>query len=886
MGTETLYLSDRDFSFNGHRYESYLLDIPSTVQSIERFGGYLNINAQLTFRNIRFRSYAHLFDFFLANPIRKKEMDLYVVYLKNGSYPDSDVSTLIHKLSFGEFKGKQRESFKVELFSILYAVDQRKLFTQINRSNWPRAAPVDVGKFENRWIGTIRDVPCHCVDTGAVSTLAADTAANAATIFLTEVDYPLPFPSSGTIQLGIGTVTYTGKNSVSKSLTGCVWSIPARNQKRGEPVWEIRPTYKYLVDTGQIKSVSNVKAAGVKIADADRTINLNDGGKTTITFTQRSLLKNQGAHQHGGSLIEKFYPTNATFSADPYMGASGLPAYLKDRDESTFCHVGVTGSTDSAKNAYFTAGFPAFTGAVPDRIYACIVCDYGLGNMANEYFSISLPQVIPIGMPGYSQGKFTLRTLLSGTSVPANLQCLAHTNQGSPVYPCYLTANVYEMWLELEYDNVASSGENAVWSALVPQVTCDVEGYKDTAGGIYTGVANALIENPSDVLRYLLVGIVGRSMSEIDASFATVRTIMSGRVPGGYKIAGLLSKLGSNPMEICKAIQEQSRSQLREDGGKFYLSFDLNPTFNKGVNDILPSNGIGMTASGYLVGYEPSKSCDNNGGTRWAGGPANQYVQVDWEAVYGVGSKRILWKLTITPNFDIEGRVKDFILYGSQDGINLTPILSGQHGNNASLETFTFLDRTAYRFHRLHVVSGWDPSHAISIVEWELFNVTETTTPPTSVMDINSDIFIGDPVFNFTPAKDIKNLIRAVYNLDYSTNGSSKKSGDYLDQIEVKDSESIGEDGELPEDIMLSGVNNTDMAEDIVGWHLRGKKDSPPMADMVCNRRVKKLERGDHFTFYDTGVTEWEGTLWKVMEIERVPNRQQFRIEAIKYIVS
>ena len=675
---ETLYFSDRNFKFNGHDYEAYLLDIPQTVHSIEKFGGYLNITAQLIFRNDRFRSYAKLFDFFLDNPLTWKEIDLFILYLDHGQIPGTDVSTKLHKVSIGEFKTIQTETFGVELFSVLFAVDQKKLFKQINRENWPFAAPSEIGKFENRCIGSIRDVPCHCVETGAVTTFAQDAVAGAATIYLTEVDYPLAFLPSGYVQIGIGYISYTGKDSAAKALTGCSWSIPSRNQKRGEPVWQIRPSYKFLVDTAVVKSASNVKVAGVKVADADRTITLNDNGKTTIAFTQRSLLANQGGHSHGGMIIEKFTPNSGSFSYSSDMGGWGVETNLRDGNQASFCHVGVTGVTAEQKNAYFTVNFPAYTGATPDRVYACIVCDDQLGFLRNEYFNLMTPQMLQIGTQGYNQGKFTFRGLLTGTSIPGTLQVIAHTDQGTSQNPCLLIINVYEMWLELEFDNIPSGGEDAVWSVIAPLVTCDVEGYKDDASGTYTGTPNALIENPSDVMRYMLQGILGRPASEIDASFATVRTAMTNRIPGGYKMGGILSKIGAIPSEIIKAINEQSRSQLREDGGNWKLDFHESPIIVFGGNDILPVDGNGITASAVFGSQIAAYSCDDNNTTYWRATSlaAEAWVQVDW----GVGVEKIVYRLGILPVFDGYGsRVKNFTLYGSHDGITFIPIYPGLH---------------------------------------------------------------------------------------------------------------------------------------------------------------------------------------------------------------
>lgn len=267
---ETLYFSDRNFKFNGHDYEAYLFDIPQTVQSIEQFGGYLNVSAQLRFRNLRFRSYDRLIDFFMVNFLLRQEMDLFVLYISDGVIPGSDLSTKLHKFSFGEYGEMGYDTFAIELFSILHSLDHKKFFTPINRINWPNAAPDAIGKIENLVYGYLRRVPCHPIDVGAVSTLYQDLSAIATEIYLSKVDYPIPFPSSGTIQIGIEQITYTGKDSANKKLTGCTRGSPARVYKRGEPVWQIKANYKYLVAGQKMKSISDVYVADVRVATADR----------------------------------------------------------------------------------------------------------------------------------------------------------------------------------------------------------------------------------------------------------------------------------------------------------------------------------------------------------------------------------------------------------------------------------------------------------------------------------------------------------------------------------------------------------------------------------------------------------------------------------------
>jgi hypothetical protein len=881
---ETLYFSDRNFKFNGHDYEAYLLDIPETAHSIEQFGGYRNIDALLVFRNARFRGYAKLFDFFMDNPITRREIDLYVLYLADGTIPETDVSTKLHRLSFGEPSLILEDTFEFELFSILHMLDWKKLFTQISRANWPNAAPAEIGKYENRNIGSLKDVPCHCIDTGAVSTLRADALANATDIYLTEVDYPMPFPASGTVQLGIGTITYTGKDPINKKLTGCTWSIPARKQKRGEPVWEVRSAYKFLVDTAVIKSASNVKVAGVAVADTDRTITLNDNEKTTISFTQRNLLKNQGAHSHGALITEKYLPTGANFTYDSDMGAAGAAANLNDEDEATFCHIGLTGATSTWKNAHFYATFPTYAGATPDRVYACIVCDNELGFLCNEYFNIIEPETIQIGTQGYSQGKTTFRGLLTGTSVPTTLTARAHTDQGTAPDPCLLIVNVYEMWLELEFDNLPSGGENAVWEKLAPLVTCDVEGYPDDGSGTYTGTPSALIENPADFRKFMLMSLLGRTSGDIGSSFGTMRTIYNNRITP-YKLAGILNKIGKTPAEIFKVIDEQTRSQMREDGGKFELDFNIGPDAAWG-SDLLPSDGTGITASSWYGANYAYCSCDNNNGTEWLASGFPRWVK--WDA--GEGVTKIVKKMTLKPGEYSPthyARLKDFILQGSNNDSTWTNIFSGSHGNNTNVEVFTFFNKTAYRYHRIYVLNNWSGDSYLAIVEWELMEMAAADpSPPTSLLTIDKTIYVGKAIVTTTPAAGIKNLIRAVLDLDLANGDEKRKIGDYFSQIELPDQTSITKYGELVEDIESPMVRDWVMAYDVTLWRLTQKKDIIGMAKLVCNRLVRRLERGDHFTFNDCPVTAWEGTLWSVLEIQEIPERQQFKIQAIKYIAA
>ena len=763
LSGETLYFSDRNFKFNGHDYEAYLLDIPETLHSINQTGGYLNISASLPFRNIAFRSYAKLIDFFIANPITRREMDLFVLYLDNGQIPGTDVSTKLHRLGFGEMGDMATETFTVALSSILHLIDRKKLFTQINRTNWPNAAPDAIGKYENLVYGSIRDILCHCVQTYAVSTLFLDMTVSGETyIYLSDVDYPISFPSTGVVKIAGEKIRYSAKDSSNKRLTVQTrgyGGTTAAAHTRGTPVWVVEYpvgtalNFKYLIAGHQMKA-GNVIYAGkdrIRIGAGDYTVNLNDGGKTTITFTERQLQKileiiasstmNEGSHSHPSAYTTTWIGTSASYSPiGNGWSDSGIPDNMRDSSLDTDKYAYNNGAGPGSASATLQVNFPAWGGPTPSAVYACICHQSNVNNADGAYvrfYKAGGALISDLATTTKTTQKFNI-----GTSVPTSLYVQIYTGN----YP-YHTELIhdYEMWLEISTDNTGNAPASGVSTTvtltgsdpevIAPPIFCDGEGYKDDASGTYTGIPSILIENPSDIRRHLLVALLERSMSEIGDSFATARTTYAGRISGGYKFATILFYLGQTPEEIFRKLDEQSRSQIREDGGKFELTF---------------------------------------------------------------------------------------------------------HGDSE----------------------------------------------PSSVMTIDKTIYTEDPKFSQTSVVDIKNLIRVVFDFDYSGLVDSRKFGGYLQQKEVSNSPSITKYGELPEDIAFAAVKILTMAEDVANRWLLQKKDVVPLVSVSCNRMVRKLERGDHFILNDCPVAPWEGKKWRVLEIRETPDRQAFSIRAIQWVSS
>jgi len=98
----------------------------------------------------------------------------------------------------------------------------------------------------------------------------------------------------------------------------------------------------------------------------------------------------------------------------------------------------------------------------------------------------------------------------------------------------------------------------AVEAAGILEFFGDLEGYDDDGSGTYTGVVNALIENPADVLHFILAEILGFS-GITTADFTTARTAL-----GDYVIAGQVLELES-AKAVLDRIARQGKLKLFRD---------------------------------------------------------------------------------------------------------------------------------------------------------------------------------------------------------------------------------------------------------------------------------------------------------------------------------
>lgn len=121
----------------------------------------------------------------------------------------------------------------------------------------------------------------------------------------------------------------------------------------------------------------------------------------------------------------------------------------------------------------------------------------------------------------------------------------------------------------------------------------DMDGYQDTGAGTYTGTSNALVENPADVIRMIIAGVLG--LSNVDATdFVAARTTLA-----GYIVAGQITER-MNAVEVVDRIAREAKLRvfLNADDEYTVKAFDptaaVDRTLVQGDGDFLTNEDGGM----------------------------------------------------------------------------------------------------------------------------------------------------------------------------------------------------------------------------------------------------------------------------------------------------
>jgi hypothetical protein len=207
-------------------------------------------------------------------------------------------------------------------------------------------------------------------------------------------------------------------------------------------------------------------------------------------------------------------------------------------------------------------------------------------------------------------------------------------------------ASCFEHWVEVYYipygggaspaKGVSLSGSSTAELTIGRSVTCDVDGYQDDALGTFTGTPDALIENPADIIKHMLVVHSGMPLSEVGPSFMTARASLAMAIPGGYKFAGVVDR-GERILPLIRRMCLQSRLAFRHDGISAGLIFDRTAMPDPDKTIVPGMVSLGSVKSGFTNASDAVNRLEvfyDRDNTRPGTSPEDFYASVQSSALF------------------------------------------------------------------------------------------------------------------------------------------------------------------------------------------------------------------------------------------------------------
>jgi hypothetical protein len=261
-----------------------------------------------------------------------------------------------------------------------------------------------------------------------------------------------------------------------------------------------------------------------------------------------------------------------TLSAYYNAPASGSPAVLCDQNWNGYCTIQTSTGYIKTTRSAVVQDMGTIVGAKLCGTYGNSGSAYGVGTRTEFDSGPFLGQYI-------AGGGTSVQTVRTADTLTKNTPCSWQDFNGSVLKARYTGSSnagaFWEHWIEIYYvpyssgaspaTGVALMGDSAADFVIGGTVTCYVEGYTDDFQGSFTGTPYAVIENPADVVKHFMANYLDVSLDEFGSSFDTARTILSGLIPGGYTLAGVIDK-PVDGLDLVSSLSAQSRLKVSHDG--------------------------------------------------------------------------------------------------------------------------------------------------------------------------------------------------------------------------------------------------------------------------------------------------------------------------------
>jgi hypothetical protein len=480
------------------------------------------------------------------------------------------------------FKGRIEDTLDMEtdrvtltLSGIELDIANRFNHTIITTDAFPSADPDDVGAMLGQGYGRLKRAPFRAIDAGNRTALVAAIGAGDTSIAISDAT---GFPASGTVQIELEKVTYTGISA--NTLTGCARGqsgTTAASHDAGAAVSEVQSEYVYAwghpIQVVEAVYVDRIRQSGNYTAYTGLSGDEHPSypGRAVVAFnTMPSLNKqiniddqisvDQGNHQHGGfaytTLFAEAVLSNSgidyperipgnNFDTQAFVpnGASGDFNFLGYKDPGgtpNRCRVGLVyrrpvGSSDARIRVRFYSG-----STIATRV-SLTHGDYEFHNAVSEWVNCSLTWA------QISAGRF----IVDDYDITGN-----HINCCCVWLDVEHTVDASEATGVEKLGTVVLSGNSGADVVIGSQVAADLRGWQDDIAGTYTGTPFGLIEQPADICKHILMDRCGLSVSVIGASYAAAGTFFAAQ---NYRL-GVAVLERPNARELLNQIAVQSCS--------------------------------------------------------------------------------------------------------------------------------------------------------------------------------------------------------------------------------------------------------------------------------------------------------------------------------------
>jgi len=479
----------------------------------------------------------------------------------------------------------------------------------ISADDFPDADPDDVGKMQNIGYGTLSNVPCRAVETGAVDNLESEIDASQTSVELSDASR---LSESGTIGIDAEEITYTGKSG--NVLTGCTRGAngtDAAIHTEGSTVWEITDRTVFQICGHPVTSIGDVYADGIRVTSIATKYTGQSGdalagyegqavfsvpGKLTwqqgvdllvndgLTIDDSidvvdTISVSEGSHSHSSAqgII------NFLYDVGEELVSSAMYIYaMLDHDHNTSARFGNSGAKAKVEKTYYED-----YGSPPTHVRVCMYLPtyFGTGRVRAQLYNDG-----SVYLSGcYVDGTATGTVKSSWVAVDSYFNSWSELNAGHIRIECIdYTADVRvgKVWLEVKYTPTTTSGaatgvaksgaaskdgtvarygaitllgNSVAYVRVMDLVTANIGGYRDDGSGTYTGTPDALIERCDHVFKHIWCEILGAPSEDIDAaSFADAGTFYAAN---SYAFSLLITK-PVRAEDLCMRMALQCRSRF------------------------------------------------------------------------------------------------------------------------------------------------------------------------------------------------------------------------------------------------------------------------------------------------------------------------------------